>query len=668
MTGPTDGRACGLTQDMEAMDLATPPGLSLPDGIAPQAAAISTELLRELVEDEIIKHFPLVQARAACHASRGALEYPSDFMGILHLLDMLAYDLKSDSAWATLGFAMFDGPEPSAASLTSRARSAKLLCSMVKDDWDDTDKTARDEAIDRVNNALAHCLDELPYVLKERRKLKHSRLPLWKELGDMAISVIRETVGHEVQLLTQWSNLLRNTSVLPACVTTARQHSDRLERGDTKILETLAGRDILAWAPTDNNALHRILTQMMKSPPDLCPKSLYMIAPIRILPGMNDLSSTADIWAHGLMGERWIPFVRDSAFCPCPLEMVVPGNNGPMHVRQGLAVFRLAREGPRGLPAVVHCVAPILDLEAVEVVQLDLKVDGLPALMLLFNTADLDGWTCRSPSRSLGSTNEIKRIKVEVIPPPNLSDLEVLGKLRRLRAKHLSADTFFGHRSLVRDQDAMIADFLSPHAAARLWTLSSQLLYLSSDNALLISDASEETWVTMMDRLLVDSPDDAIIRLKWKPSRLGGRPFAVPSALQTSLSAARRRKGVKTRGPTLVDHITEVTILGEVGRDDKEVLHKLVSHLCSSTGLRLSPAANPMEPKIGEWLRLADREAAAPPGKIRIYLPNADSVHRVYAALHNQLIRVGLDTIAIGVFNDALLVNLSRGKWPGGAA
>ena len=159
------------------MDLATPPGLSLPDGIAPQAAAISTELLRELVEDEIIKHFPLVQARAACHASRGALEYPSDFMGILHLLDMLAYDLKSDSAWATLGFAMFDGPEPSAASLTSRARSAKLLCSMVKDDWDDTDKTARDEAIDRVNNALAHCLDELPYVLKERRKVKHSRLP-----------------------------------------------------------------------------------------------------------------------------------------------------------------------------------------------------------------------------------------------------------------------------------------------------------------------------------------------------------------------------------------------------------------------------------------------------------------------------------------------------------
>ena len=335
--------------------LTAPGHLLLPEVSAQQLVSFSADLLRELVEDEILTHFPLVQARAARPASKESLEYPSDFSGVLRQLDRLAYDFKADSPWATLGLAMFDGPEPSADLLTSRARTARLLCSIVREDWDDGDKTARDETITCVNNALDHCLGELQYVLKERRKVNPSRLPLWKELGSVALSFIRETVGPEVQLLTQWSNLLRDSSVPPNCVDMARLHSDRLERGDTKVLETLAGRDVLAWAPTDNNALHRILQQLLKSSPELCPRSLYIIAPMRILPGMHDLSSIADMWVHALMGEKWLSLVRDTVFCPCPLEMIVPGNSGPMHVRQGLAIFRLAHEGPRGLPAVIPC-------------------------------------------------------------------------------------------------------------------------------------------------------------------------------------------------------------------------------------------------------------------------------------------------------------------------
>ena len=108
--------------------------------------------------------------------------------------------------------------------------------------------------------------------------------------------------------------------------------------------------------------------------------------------------------------------------------------------------------------------------------------------------------------------------------------------------------------------------------------------------------------------------------------------------------------------------------LGDVDRDDKEVLRRLVTHLCSFTKFCLTPATDPLGPKVVDWLRLAAREAGTSPGKLLLYLLHEDSIRRTVAALHNQLSRGVLDTIACAVSTVTLLACLSRGKGPWGAA
>ena len=140
------------------------------------------------------------------------------------------------------------------------------------------------------------------------------------------------------------------------------------------------------------------------------------------------------------------------------------------------------------------------------------------------------------------------------------------------------------------------------------------------------------------------------------------------TAYRSSITSSRLRVRTAHNSKTISLCPRVRNALGEVVRDDKEVLRRMVTHLCSLTDCCLTPAADPLGPKVGEWLRLAAREAVAPPGKLRMYLLHEDSIRRVVAALRNQLIRVGLNTIASAVSNVASLACLPRGKGPGGAA
>ena len=165
------------------------------------------------------------------------------------------------------------------------------------------------------------------------------------------------------------------------------------------------------------------------------------------------------------------------------------------------------------------------------------------------------------------------------------------------------------------------------------------------------TDAAVQLWQQKMDTVLASDPDSAATRLKWKPSRCGGRALATPSATTTALSASRRRKGA-TRGSTSLDHIAELAIKGEVGREDGEVLKLLITHLSSATGIALVEADPARGLREVSYVHLASQDPSAPPGRLRMLLRDADEVRRVYAALHGQTIQVGQDTIAIEITND----------------
>ena len=206
--------------------------------------------------------------------------------------------------------------------------------------------------------------------------------------------------------------------------------------------------------------------------------------------------------------------------------------------------------------------------------------------------------------------------------------------------------------SLYKDGDVLIVECNNPNGIVQGWPLCSQAVYLSASKALIRTDASEDTWRPLLDKLLAEDPESAITRLRWKPSRNGGRPWLVPGATATKLAASRRRKGRTDDGTCQSHHFTEVRVNGEVGREDGEVMRKIIGHLTSHSPLQCTETPPDRAPRPGEWIHLASRDSGAAPGRVRLHLQSQEEVQKVYEALHGQILQVGTDQLAITVHND----------------
>eukprot|EP00959_Pyramimonas_sp_CCMP1952_P342972 7185002-Pyramimonas_sp.AAC.1 len=211
-----------------------------------------------------------------------------------------------------------------------------------------------------------------------------------------------------------------------------------------------------------------------------------------------------------------------------------------------------------------------------------------------------------------------------------------------------------------------------PLALYKAWPLCSQALFLSTDRMLILSVASAESWQPILDESLLEDAEQAIAKIKWKPSRCGGRPWAWPSDTANALGASRRRRGRPQRQGDMTEYITEVTIAGETGDNGQVVLGSLMNHVTSATGLAISLAAAGQAPLPGQWIHAPAADAAAPRGRARLHLQSAEEVQKVYRALHGQVLQVGTDHLSITVSNDVaasrgLLGNGRRGG-PGAAS
>jgi hypothetical protein len=95
-------------------------------------------------------------------------------------------------------------------------------------------------------------------------------------------------------------------------------------------------------------------------------------------------------------------------------------------------------------------------------------------------------------------------------------------------------------------------------------------------------------------------------------------------------------------------------VLGEVGREDGQVLALLMQHVTNATGITIAETDYARAPRTGEYIHLASQDATAQPGKLRLLLASAEEVRRVYNALDGQTLRVGNDRVGIKVSNDLI--------------
>ena len=246
---------------------------------------------------------------------------------------------------------------------------------------------------------------------------------------------------------------------------------------------------------------------------------------------------------------------------------------------------------------------------------------------------------------------------IDVIFPRHYAELDKNLVVQALRP-HLHSTSFYGSQGLYAAPDAIILDVNNAMGLSHFWPLCTQMLVLSQSRALVLSDASRDTWVEVMDHVLAVDPVSAASRLRWKPSR-GGRPVATPSATRAATAAIRRKAH---KQPAAIDHLTEITVRGELGKEDREVMNLLMGHLASSTGLAISAKPEAKALSHGEYEHVPAEIHGGVGGRVRLLLRDAGEVARVHAALHGQVVAIGHTKIGIEVVNERFDLNQGTGN------
>ena len=421
------------------------------------------------------------------------------------------------------------------------------------------------------------------------------------------------------------------------------------------------------WAPADYNALTRLLASFVKRPAEKLPQILRLLVPIPLLPGMDSVSKLFDLWSHPLLGEKWACICGAPVFATTPMEMILPGRQGPRHVQQGLAIFSLMANPIRAEPRIVFPMRPLLTVAAPGSFFADLPTNLWRSVLRGVHSVNAR-LAAGQPSPSPGSTQSQARMVVEFFFDGDISAMEQMLLMRQVRRSIASQHVFLANSTLYADADAKIVECNSPTSFFKVWPLCSQALFLSGGKMLIATEAEEGSWRPALDRLMQEEPEAAITRIRWKPSRHGGRPWLTPSATPTQLGASRRQKGA-SKDENVNRFFTDIQLGKDVGPEDAPVMRQLLTHLGASTPVVLQESPPSRAPRQGEWTHLRSRDASAAPGRARLYLASQDEVDRVYQALHGQIIQIGADRIFISVTNDATdMQRPGNGRRAAGAA
>ena len=107
------------------------------------------------------------------------------------------------------------------------------------------------------------------------------------------------------------------------------------------------------------------------------------------------------------------------------------------------------------------------------------------------------------------------------------------------------------------------------------------VLLLSDNMALIRTEVPHQTWSKILSDLMRDSPGCCPLRVKWRPSQHGGRPWAQPDVTSKQLQSVRARARVHVQGRApgscQTDMETDIKLQGSLGPEPKALLRAVMS-------------------------------------------------------------------------------------------
>ena len=250
--------------------------------------------------------------------------------------------------------------------------------------------------------------------------------------------------------------------------------------------------------------------------------------------------------------------------------------------------------------------------------------------------------------RSPGSTSSLPRSRGKFWLPPHILSCGLQLLLTGLRHQPWpDATVLFASRALYADSMSPLVELSGAVAACKVAPLCQEAFFVSPKLMTVTTETSQERWQAAVDEAWQADPEAAILRVKWRPSRLGGRTWVAPAATGGQVKAACNPAAAALETEADGPRTMEVAASGSVGYAPHEVADVVMSVCQTHAGVQLDRVASPADLAPGKWIRVADDDPSADPSRIRLYLRTAEEGERIQGRLHGRALQIGVDLVTL---------------------
>ena len=627
-----------------------------------------TLLLQEMMENHILNYGEVIQAAQAIHPRNPKVEDAfTSWASLCDTIQALGYDPKGNTGWDTLGLYRNGDSWPSLDAIENRCQFLRLLLSGAEHrGWQDHEVREAIKLRTRIADVKRSCANDIASAPPSKSRYKNSQWGQWMEAGQDLIDYIKVSFPFTVvglQLSHLESQDVSGMHVLE--MDAARQLHDTIAKGTPAAMDQISqmGWDhVLLWAPHSQDTLNRVMGAFQKWATSCrSNKKITLFLPFDTPPSKDTFEGVADLCQHPLLGDKWGNIIEEKSILWEPGTYIFSGKFGPISAMKPFLCVTLASR-PTGLgpQKLVHWKPSLASAEFGQAIVVDVPTVILLEIQQLLQNAHTRRPICwERPASSLASTQKARRSTIRgFLPKQGISDLDATLSCKEIRTMISRSDCTVGLRDSYFDRTSLIAELTCWEAIHMVSAWCDDILPISPKLALIRTGVPAATWQGILTRLMKENPGECVLRIKWRPSYHGGRPWATPEATTEQLRAVRAQAAIKLQGrsPGIGrDLESTLTLQGNLGPEPVDVLVSLMQAVSAKMGANLARREEGEVLEAGDWCVLYHPGTIDPNGRVRVRLQNADDAKLLQEAIHAQPVVVGGENVAVQVSNPALL-------------
>ena len=259
------------------------------------------------------------------------------------------------------------------------------------------------------------------------------------------------------------------------------------------------------------------------------------------------------------------------------------------------------------------------------------------------------------PGASRGNTKAEPRSAIRgFLPREGVNDFEARMVSREVQKLVQPLEGLVGLRNIFVDRAALLMEITSWEAVQGVQPLCEDIVALSPKWALIRTGVRTERWSEVLSNIMRTNPYECILRIQWRQSYHGGRPWAMPAATSQQIQAVRvQAKAVLSNQGGRAQQMRESTLVveGNLGPHPSSLVRHMMTNIQSRVGTLLREVSTDQDLLAGDWTMCLEPATQEPTGRVRIKLPNTLAAKELENAAHNQVVTVGGEALAVKVNN-----------------